>query len=57
MVVASVHEMRTGAKVGEIIVFGRDLGQYTGREALAISRLLVVRLGEMQRSGEKDGTK
>jgi hypothetical protein len=47
MVHVSIHEMRTGQKLGEIKVFGRDLEYNTGRETLKISRLVAEELDDM----------
>ncbi len=47
MVNVSIFDMRTGKKLGEIKVFGKDLEYHTGRETLAISRLVARQLDDL----------
>lgn len=47
MVNVSIYDMRTGKKLGEIKVFGKDMEYNTGRETLEISRLVARQLDDL----------
>ena len=46
MINVSIHDMTTGKKIGTIKLFGKDMKHNTGREVLAMSRIIT---GEIEK--------